>query len=145
VKEVGGRSLPGDDSGEIAEIVGTWRLVGTRAHDDDGRPMHPPYGPQPMGVLVFSANGRMMAVLCDARAQLPADELDREYTSYCGNYSFDGATLVTRVDAAADPGRLGGDQIRRVRFDGDRLVLMPAPRPWRGVMQHREMFFARID
>jgi hypothetical protein len=116
----------------------------TRAHDDAGKPMHAPYGPVPMGVLVFSADGRMVAVLCDARPELPAGEEEREYSSYCGNYSFDGTTLVTRVDAAADRSRLGGDQVRRVRFEGDRLVLMPPPRPWRGVMQHREMFFERI-
>jgi Lipocalin-like domain len=116
----------------------------TRAHDDAGKPMHPPYGPVPMGVVTFSADGRMVAVLCDARPQLPADEEDREYSSYCGNYTFDGTTLVTRVDAASDRSRLGGDQVRRIRFDGDRLVLMPPARPWRGVMQHREMFFERI-
>jgi hypothetical protein len=116
----------------------------TRAHDDAGKPMHAPYGLIPMGVVMFSANGRMVAVLCDARPQLPADEEAREYSSYCGNYTFDGTTLVTRVDAASDRSRLGGDQVRRVRFDGDRPVLMPPPRPWRGVMQHREMFFERI-
>jgi hypothetical protein len=128
----------------VGNIVGTWRLAMTRAQDDAGKPMHPPYGPVPMGVVVFSADGRMVAVLCDARPQLPAGEEDREYSSYCGNYTFDGTTLVTRVDAAADRSRLGGDQVRRVRFDGDRLVLMPPPRPWRGVMQHREMFFEKI-
>jgi Lipocalin-like domain len=125
-------------------IVGTWRLAMTRAHDDAGEPMHPPYGPVPMGVVMFSADGRMVSVLCDARPRLPDGEDDREYSSYCGNYTFDGTTLVTRVDAAADRSRLGGDQVRRVRFEGERLVLMPAPRPWRGAMQHREMFFERI-
>jgi len=140
-----GCSIAGSIVGSIVgDIVGTWRLVMTRAHDDAGQPMHAPYGPVPMGVVMFSADGRMVAVLCDARPQLPADEEEREYSSYCGNYTFDGTTLVTRVDAAADVSRLGGDQVRRVRFDGDRLVLMPPPRPWRGVMQHREMFFERI-
>jgi hypothetical protein len=128
----------------VGSIVGVWRLVMTRAHNDAGEPMHAPYGPKPMGVVVFSADGRMIAVLCDARPLLPDDEPDREYSSYCGNYSFDGTTLVTRVDAASDRSRLGGDQVRRIRFDGDRLVLMPPPRPRRGVLQHREMFFERI-
>jgi hypothetical protein len=116
----------------------------TRARNDAGEPMHAPYGPHPMGVVVFSADRRMIAALCDARPALPVDEPLREYSSYCGTYRFDGTTLVTRVDASSDPSRLGGDQVRRVRFDGDRLVLMPPPRPWQGVMQHREMFFERI-
>jgi len=125
-------------------IVGTWRLVATLARNDAGAPMHPPYGPQPMGVTVFSADRRMIAVLCDAREALPDGESEREYNSYCGAYTFDGATLVTRVDACSDPARMGSDQVRRVRFEGDLLVLMPPPRPWRGETQHRELFWERV-
>ncbi len=128
----------------MRDIVGTWRLVMTRAHTDGGEPMHPPYGPNPMGIVTFSADRRMMAVLCDGRAALPANETGREYTSYCGTYTFDGATLVTRVDAASDPSRIGGDQVRKVRFEGERLVLTPPPRPGRGVTQHRELFWERV-
>jgi hypothetical protein len=125
------------------DIVGTWRLVMTRARNDAGAPMHPPYGPQPMGVVVFSADRRMVAVLCDARAVLPEGEQEREYSSYCGAYTFDGTTLVTRVDASSDPARIGTRQVRGVRFDAERLVLTPPPRPWRGTMQHRELFWER--
>src|SRR5712672_2453665 len=82
------------------DIVGTWRLVMTRARNDAGEPMHPPYGPNPMGVVVFSPDRRMVAVLCDARPVLPDAEPEREYSSYCGAYPFDGAPLV-RWDAAS--------------------------------------------
>ena len=85
-------------------IVGTWRLVMTRAHDDAGTPMHPPCGPIPMGVTVFSADRRMIAVLCDPRPELPAGEAEREYNSYCWTYTFDGTTLSTRVDASSGSG-----------------------------------------
>jgi len=34
--------------------------------------------------------------------------------------------------------------VRRVRFDGDRLILMPSPRPWRGTMQHRALFWQKV-
>jgi Lipocalin-like domain len=126
-------------------IVGTWRLTMTRAKNDAGQPMHAPYGPNPMGIVVFGADGRMMAVLCDGRTSMPNDEPFREYMSYCGNYRFDGSTLVTRVDASSDPDRVGSDQVRRARFEDERLVLMPPPRPWRSETQHREMFFERIE
>jgi hypothetical protein len=97
-----------------------------------------------MGVTVFSADRRMVAVLCDARAALPDGESEREYNSYCGTYIFDGSTLVTRVDACSDPARMGSDQVRKVRFEGERLVLMPPPRPWQGVTQHRELFWEKV-
>jgi hypothetical protein len=68
-----GCSIAGSvDCNIVRSIVGTWRLAMTRAHDDAGKPMHAPYGPIPMGVVMFSADGRMVAVLCDARPQLPS-------------------------------------------------------------------------
>ena len=71
------------------DIVGTWRLVSTSGHDDNGNPTPPPYGAKAMGVVVFQADGRMAAVLCDSAPSLPEGE--RQYNSYCGNYTFDGA------------------------------------------------------
>jgi hypothetical protein len=128
----------------MKDIVGTWRLCKTSARNDAGDPMHPPYGEKPRGLLVFYADKRMMSVLCDGRARLPAGEAVREYNSYCGNYEYDGNTLVTHVDASADPGRVGGHQTRFTHFDGDHLVLTQKPRLWQGVMQHRELHWERI-
>jgi hypothetical protein len=42
--------------------------------------------------------------------ELPAG-VSREYSSYCGSYTYDGEKLVTRVDAASDPSRIGSDRI----------------------------------
>ena len=53
----------------------------------------------------------MMSVVCDGRKELPGGG-SREYSSYCGNYTYDGEKLVTRVDAASDPSRIGSDQVR---------------------------------
>src|SRR5436190_23763751 len=77
------------------DIVGTWRLVSSKAHDDSGTPLAPPYGPKPMGLVMFQSDGRMMTVLCDGRPVLRDGE-PRQYMSYAGNYVFDGRTLVTR-------------------------------------------------
>lgn len=127
----------------MRDITGTWRLVAASARDTEGRALPPPFGPKAMGRAVFDPEGRMMAVLCDGRPDLPAGE-PRDYSSYCGRYSFDGSRLVTRVDAASDPARLGTDQVREVRFEGERMILRPPPRQVGDVTQHRELAWERI-
>ena len=124
-------------------IVGTWRLKSTRGVDDDGRLLPPPYGPLANGLVSFQADGRMYCVLCDGRAELPAGE-PRQFMSYAGNYTFDGTTLSTRVDASSDASRVGGDQVRTVRFDDGRLVLAPPRRLYAGVMQQQDLVWERI-
>jgi hypothetical protein len=126
-----------------SRIVGTWRLMITKGVDDNGTVLAPPYGPAPNGLVCFQADGRMYCVLCDGRTQLPAGE-PRQFMSYAGNYTFDGTTLSTRVDASSDASRVGGDQVRTVRFDGGRLVLAPPRRLYAGVMQHQELVWERV-
>ncbi len=128
----------------MKNIVGTWRLVKTTARNDAGEATYPPYGEKPRGLLVFYPDHRMMSVLCDSRRELPAGETTREYNSYCGNYEYDGKVLITHVDASATASRVGGDQTRFLHFDGDNLVLTQKPRPWQGVMQHRELHWEKI-
>ena len=125
------------------DIIGTWALVHATSQDPDGKDLPPPYGPKKMGRVTFNADGRMMAVLVDGRSDLPGGQ--RDYASYCGNYRFDGKTLVTRVDAASDPERMGTDQIRDVRFEGERMVLRPPPRAFGDVTHHRELYWEKIS
>ena len=67
------------------DIVGTWRLVATKAHDDAGKPLPPPYGPTPTGVVTFQADGRMLTVLCDGRATLSKRLSARLQWALCGH------------------------------------------------------------
>jgi hypothetical protein len=129
----------------MPSIVGTWRMIAATAKDKDGRPLPEPYGGGGMGRVAFTADGRMMAVTCDARRELPP-ATERAYSSYCGNYTFDGKRLVTRVDAASDPSRIGSDQVREVSFEGeDRMVLRPPPRPAAGGEEYREIAWQRLS
>ena len=127
----------------LGRIVGTWRLVSTKGVDDNGKALPPPYGPKPMGLVVFAADGRMLAALCDGRDALPDGEA-RQYVSYAGHYSFDGTTLTTRVDASSEASRVGGDQVRSVSFEGGRMILRPPRRMFAGAMQHQELVWERL-
>ncbi|MEQ8813700.1 MAG: lipocalin-like domain-containing protein [Marinovum algicola] len=127
----------------MRDIVGTWRLVTTAAHDRDGRALPQPYGPSPIGTATFTAAGRMIAALCDGRPEVPGGA-PREYVSYCGDYRYDGAILATRVDGTSDAPRMGTEQVRRVAFDGHLMVLRPPEDTVDGVARQRVLTWERI-
>jgi hypothetical protein len=126
-----------------ASIVGTWKLVRATAKDGSGAQLPEPYGGKGIGRVTFTADGRMQSVVCDGRKEMPPG-VKRDYSSYCGNYTFDGTRLVTRVDAASDPGRIGSDRVRGVRFEGELVVLTPPPRQSGGKEEYRELTWQRI-
>ncbi|HYM71919.1 MAG TPA: lipocalin-like domain-containing protein [Stellaceae bacterium] len=128
----------------MALIVGTWKLVRATAKDGSGAPLPEPYGGKGIGRVTFTADGRMQSVVCDGRREMPVGEI-RDYSSYCGNYTFDGTRLVTRVDAASDPSRIGSEQVRGVRFEGELVVLSPPPRQAGGKQEYRELTWQRIS
>jgi hypothetical protein len=43
-------------------IIGTWRLIDEIAQDQDGKPLPTLFGPDPMGLVIFTEAGRMMAL-----------------------------------------------------------------------------------
>jgi hypothetical protein len=127
----------------MPSIVGTWKLLHATARDAAGTARTAPYGGKALGRVTFTADGRMMSVVCDGRKELPPG-VSREYSSYCGNYTYNGEKLVTRVDAASDLSRLGSDQVRGVRFEGERMVLIPPPRRTGEIEEHRGIMWERI-
>ena len=79
----------------MPSIVGTWKLLHATARDAAGAARPSPYGGTALGRVTFTADGRMMSVVCNGRKELPLG-ITREYSSYCGNYTYDGKKLVTR-------------------------------------------------
>lgn len=127
----------------VPDVVGVWKLVAATTTDASGKEVAVPYGPRGMGLVSLTGDGRMMAVLIDGRRETP-DGAQREYTSYCGNYTFDGTTLVTTVDAASDPARFV-PQVRTVRFEGARMILMPPTIERGGVPVQRALTWEKIS
>lgn len=125
-------------------VIGTWRLVRAISFDGNGNPLPAPYGGHPAGRVMLGGDGRMMAMTGDARKDIP-DGGKREYSTYCGNYTFDGKQLITRVDAASDPARVGTDQVRDVRFENGLMVLRPPLRSYGGAAEQRELTWEKIS
>ena len=128
----------------MSDITGTYRLVKTVARDAAGNLLPVPYGGNPLGRVVLGADGRMIAVTCDASPNLPAGA-KREFSSYTGMYTFDGETLTTKVDGASDPSRIGSDQVRGVRFEDGLMVLQPPLRSYAAAPEQRELYWTKIS
>jgi hypothetical protein len=124
-------------------LNGIWRLVESKAWDEARNSLPAPYGDHPIGQITFTADGRMLAALCNGDANLDADA-DRGYSSYGGIFTLDGTTLTTAVGMASDASRIGGHQIREALLDGERLVLRPPLRRYGGIMQQRELLWERV-
>ena len=124
------------------QLEGIWRLVDSRAWVEGASNWSVPYGANPIGQITFS-NGRMLAVLCNGDADAGARG-QRNYSSYGGPYTFDGATLDTHVDVASDATRIGGHQIRAVEMKGEQMILRPPQRLYGNSMERREIVWERI-
>jgi len=128
----------------MISIVGTWRLVRAEAFDANGKPQPTPYGGAPIGRLMLTSSGRMMAMTGDGR-QAHADQV-REYNTYAGTYTFDGKRLITRVDSCSNPAYMGTDQVREVSHEGGLIVLRPPVRAYVGrPPEQRVLYWQRIS
>lgn len=129
-------------------MIGVWKLVNIANTDAAGNALRSSYGPEKYGLITFNKNNRMMVVISDGRDEIPAHELPngqpREYSSYAGRFTFDGTTLITHVDGSIPPERVGTDQVRPVRFDGNRVILTAPPVEIDGVINFRDLTWEKI-
>src|SRR5215468_5768308 len=117
----------------MISIVGTWRLVRAEAFDANGNPRPAPHGGAPVGRIMFTSSGRMMAMTGDGR-QAHAGPA-REYNTYAGTYTFNGKRLITPLDCCSNPAYMGTEQVREVGHEGGLMVLRPPPRAYVGRAQ----------
>lgn len=85
----------------------------------------------------------MMVIITGEGRKPPNTDQDRvgllnSMVAYTGMYRLEGDKWITKVDVAWAPARLGTEQGRFFRFDGDRLQVMsewmqPGTRPERGM------------
>jgi hypothetical protein len=116
-------------------LIGSWRLVSYETTDASGRKGRP-YG-NAVGRISYDANGNMAGqVMRPDRARVEPGEAFAQqaraaylgYIAYFGTYDVaaDGTSVAHHVQGSLNPAWVGGDQIRQVRFDGDRLILSTA-------------------
>ena len=116
----------------MKQLVGNWTLLSYITENPDGS-RGKPYG-DAIGRLSYDEHGHMAGqVMRPGRSDVAPGEWGAQqvrsayagYIAYFGTYEVNeaGDTVVHHVHGALNPGWVGGDQVRSMRFDGDLLVL----------------------
>lgn len=123
-----------DDADLQRKIVGTWKLVSVAYEDQSTGERTPVYGAHPKGVQIATPEGRWLALMTAEGRHVPQSEADRAQAlktmiAYTGRYRVNDGNVITKVEAAWNEAWVGTEQVRAVRFDGDRLLLQSPPMP----------------
>lgn len=141
-----------------ADLVGTWKLVSAKITTDKGE-VRDSWGPHPEGLLTYTADGRMSAILTLGNRKplsvsdfISAPEPERaeafaSMAAYAGRYTLTGDKVVHHVEVASMPNDVGANMERVVvHLDADRLVLRVAKPYLRGgmVVQSQELAWEKV-
>jgi hypothetical protein len=123
-----------DDAELRRQIVGTWKLVSVHYEDQATKARAPVYGEHPKGIQIATREGRWLALMTADGRSVPQTDADRAQAlktmiAYTGRYRVENGQVITKVDAAWNEGWVGGEQVRAIRFDGDRLYIESPPMP----------------
>lgn len=139
-------------------IVGAWLLESFTIAFADGRPLLHPFGEAPMGHILYSASGRMSAVLSHrGRPRSGAEKLEMagrvsqdakaaafdSYLSYGGRYTVDDDVIEHHVEVALVPDLVGTTLRRHAALDGEVLRLSYALTARSGVERKYSLVFNR--
>lgn len=118
------------------QLQGAWHLVAWKVRWSEAEDFTYPFGEQAQGMITYSDNGFMTAVIHRgdrsllpvglAPRQMPAEtcaEAYQSYMHYAGPYRMDGDSVIHCVEHALNPNMVGTEQLRHIDIDGDRLTL----------------------
>src|SRR5215470_15883285 len=126
--------------GAEPNVVGNWKLVSWVTEELTTGKKEPLLGEHPKGYLIYTPQGRMMALIVhETRSPPKVDEdrinLHKYMVAYSGRYTVEGDKVVHHVDVSWNEAFTGTDQVRFVKVEGDRLTITTAPakNPFTGV------------
>jgi hypothetical protein len=119
---------------EAQQIVGTWKLVSVMYEDQETKALTPIMGDNPRGFQIATQDGRWLALATPSGRKTPETDAERAQAfrtmiAYSGRYRVEGSTITTKVEAAWNESWVGGEQVRHIRFEGDRLFIESPPMP----------------
>ena len=111
-----------------ANLVGTWRLVSLETQFKDGSPSRHVYGEHPKGYVIYTADGRGIAVF-EAEGRKPGKTdtelaaLHRSMWAVAGTYRVEGNKYIAKTEVSWNPALHGKESVRFFRVYGDRHEL----------------------
>ncbi len=123
-----------DDAALRKQIVGVWTLVSVVYEDQVTKERTPVLGEKPRGRQIATADGRWLALVTAEGRPIPKPDEQRAQAlrsmiAYTGRYRVEDGRVITKVEAAWNEAWVGGEQIRFIRFEGDRLFIESPPMP----------------
>jgi len=137
-------------------VVGTWKLVSVSSTTDKDETNKAALGQHPSGLLTYTADGRMMAIISDDgrkplsipdRVAAPAEERAQAYSTfmaYAGRYTFTCDKVVHHVEVASLQNWVNTDQTRIVMFKDNHLIVRNTPQLRNGVTVNLESVWDRV-
>jgi Lipocalin-like domain len=119
---------------ERPALVGVWKLLSYQTEFQDGSPKRAMFGEHPSGYIIFTSEGRLMAVIEAEGRKAPSTDSDRaallkSLIAYSGKYRVEGNQWITSVDTAWNPAWDGTDQMRTFQIVGNRLMVTSTWQP----------------
>ncbi len=116
------------------DLLGSWDLQRIELLGPDAESQPPAFGGNPVGILHYLPDGRMVAILQNGNRQpIPGGRTGgsdadwkraaRSFTAYAGSYEILPDRVVHHVDFNSFPNDAGTDYVRFARLEGDVLVL----------------------
>jgi hypothetical protein len=150
---VGG--IAADVGGPVAEkLVGTWKLVSASSTTSSGERSDTPYGPNPIGFLTYTEDGRVTALISyGGRKPLPAGggkmeeqaEAFKTFLAYAGRYTLNGDKVTHLIEISSIQNYVGKGLVRTIKFQGDQVILVTPPTPVNGKNQIIELIWQRLS
>lgn len=134
-------------------LVGTWKLVSASSKTSSGERSENPYGPNPMGFLTYTADGRVTALISNAgRKSLSVGggtteeraEAFKTFLAYAGRYTLSGDKVTHHVEISSIQNYVDRDLVRSIKFQGDQITLVTPPTRVNGKKQTVELIWHRL-
>jgi len=140
-----------------SDLEGVWRLHSWFIHYPDGRDSGAPFGKDPAGLLLYSPDGWMSAIVHRAnRAAFPAGVSPRKlddgliaeaywsYFHYAGTWRIENDRVIHNVRHSLNPAMVGTEQVRQMTLNPPHLTLTGVE-PVRAGQRTHELQWFRLE